>query len=641
MRSSRGAIIAVVLALALSFVGRNAVSEDEPQGEGVKPELITRGYSPWLSPGNKYLAFMRTGVDLKTRDERGQPVRHGVLHLRDLTTSKEAPAAVNGGVTGWSSDQLVILGDGSTLRVSGSGGQPKFPDSPDDLHTPSWTRSPDGKRIAYTVRGRTMRDMSPTNAPKGRQHTIYVVEQGRDPRPLKLGEYVNHDKARGMLAFSPSGRRLAFRLGFMHYGQLPHPRIGVFDLESNTCTWIADEAAGSRNKWADTRPWGPTAWAAWDAKGTRFVFVKTAGANKRDVHTATADGKDVRRLTADGGWKATPCLDPSGERCAYWIRDERPEPENDEEDGPRGLFPDWGESGPHLLRVLMLRTGDVIEVATPSRGSGDDLQWSADGQYLWFGWSGTDGAGVWRVRAPAAPVVKPGTPAINRTTSEEDALLEALSSDDPNEAEAALRRAWRDHDPKITAALIDMLRRWTQGPKSGHLWTLLRALDQRRAVGAIPILLDALSNEGWAGAVTGLLLDWDVPEAVPAWRRLAKVPGHYPKGWSLVALARYGDEADWDRVRERLKEKDPDARDAVAQALAHVRAPQSVEILISLLDDSGFLYTSVDGDTVVADKAAQGLAALSGKKLGRDKAKWVEWWEASGKKLPAREGGTR
>jgi hypothetical protein len=620
-----------VLALACAFGGR-AVHAKDP-GDEARAERVTEGYEPWLSPNCRYLAFQRTGLDLESRDSRGQPTWQGILHVRDLATGEERPAARNGTVTGWSGDDLLILGDGSSVRASGNGDEPRFPDSPNGLMTPSWIRSRDGRRVAFTVRGFLMKDAQPQTAPKGRKHTIYVAEGDAEPRPLDLGEHVNQDAGRGLLSFSPDGRRLAFRLGFMHYGQLPHPRIGVFDLESDTCTWVADEAAGSRDSRAGPRPWGPTAWAAWDARGTRFVFVKTAGARKRDLYTATADGKDVRRLTVDGKWKASPCLDPAGERCAYWVLDERPEPDEPEAKGPRGLFPDWGDTGPHRLRVVMLRTGEVKDLPTPPRGSGTYLQWSADGRHLCFGWTARADRAVYRVAAPAAPEVEAGTPVVNLTRSKKDELLDDLASKDPNAAEAALRRAWRNHDPDVTAAVIDILRRWTQGGRSGTVWVLTQALDQRHAVGAVPVLLDALASGRGASSVTGLLLDWGVEAGVPFWRAMARSTGPYDRGSALVALARFGAEADWERVRASLKDEDPDARDAVARALAHVRDARSVDILIPLLDDDGFLYTA-DKRVEVRHKAAESLVKLTGRNYGGNREKWSGWWESSDRTLP-------
>jgi hypothetical protein len=629
-RAHRGTRRIALLAAATFVVAGVAGAGEPPAPWGpTPPERVTRGHDAWLSPSGTWLAFQRVERDLRTRDLKGQPVSQNVLHLREVATGVERKAEVNGGVTGWIGDDVVVFGDGSTLRIGNDAGGPVLTTSPKGIYTPGWARSRDGRQVAYTVRGFTLEDSTGT-PPEGREHTIHVVRAGEAPRALDLGEVVDMRNAYGLLAFSPNGRHLAFHVGFMHLGQLPHPRAGVVDLETGTTTFVLDETADARSQ-ADARfEKGVAAWGAWDPAGRRFVVVGAGDGTRRDLHVATADGAEVRRLTVDGEWKGGPCLSPDGDRCAYWV--DAPGTESSSTD-PWAAF--LGSHHGTGLRVLHLRSGETMDLPVPSGGTGADLQWAPDGTHLWFAWSGGDAYGIYRVSAPPSAVVPDGTPIIDRKLTPVDEVLERLRSPDAHTVERGLSESESLDDPRVTQAILDVFARAVRSGTYYRPWEILREIEGRGAVTAVPLLLESLSRRRFVQAVTMTLLRWDVAEAVPFWRALLDA-GDEARAAAYVALARFGGEEAWERLRAEMATGKRDFRDMAVQTLAAVRDPRSVDMLIPLTADKTFLYTS-EREYVLGDHAAGSLHRLTGRRLGKDPQAWATWWESVDRVLPARE----
>jgi hypothetical protein len=624
LRTSRSTFAPLAFLVCVGATFRPLGAGDPAPASGPAPVFVTEGWDPWLSPGNRHLAFQRSERDTRTRDRWGQPVQHAVLHVHDLTTGVERRAERTGRVTGWIGDDAVVLHDGGRVDVRGVGGATTMPTTPEGVFTPGTARSRDGRRVAYTVRGFTLQDHSPA-PPEGREHTIHLVEQGQPPRALDLGANVNMDDAAGLLAFSPDGRRLAFHIGFMEDGALPHPRVGVVDLESGKTTFVYKETYGSSAHDGAGRATGADAWGAWDGAGRRFAFVVAQGPGRHDVYSAAADGTDLRRHSRDGQWKSTPCLAPEGERLAWWNAGPA------ERDGAPA-------KGPHALRVLQLRTGAAVDVPVPGVGRGADLQWSADGKDLWFHWSG-EVSGIYRVAAPAPLEVPAGTPIVDVGMSELEQLLDDLGSPDRYVVRRALERVAEHDDAHVTQAVLGVLDRLVHEGEPHDVWDLGQVLRQREAVAAVPLLLECLAARKAVAAVTRLLLDWGIEEAVPLWRSL-DTAGVEDRATGLVALASFGDEQAWRQVAALLVKPSRDPRDRIVGDLAHVRDPRSVELLIPLVEDETFLYTS-DRNYVLGDGAARCLQALTGQALGRDRAAWETWWKGVGGVLPERERSPR
>lgn len=102
---------------------------------------------------------------------------------------------------------------------------------------------------------------------------------------------------------------------------------------------------------------------------------------------------------------------------------------------------------------------------------------------------------------------------------------------------------------------------------------------------------------------------------------------------AAAALWAFGDARGWPDFEAAAKHKDADARAAAATALAGVRDPRAVDLLLVLLKDDGFLFTSHGGDQVVGDEAAGALLTLTGVFFRRDAAKWTAWWTDEAKRV--------
>lgn len=587
------------------------------------PVRVTEGHSPWLSPEGTHLAFHRWINDGTKRDGRGQPVGELVLHVRDLATGAERRASRSGRVAGWSGEDLIVLSDGTTLRVGGSGEEPAFPTTPEGRWASAEGRSQDARTYAYVGRA----DMA-ASLQKGEdriaEQSVHLVRLGEPTRALRVGDGPDFDGSPGFVAPSPTGKHLACHLSFMHWGQPPHPRVAVVNLESGEATFVLDEPYGSQGA-HDASRWqtGVSGQFVWDGRGEWFTFVRTAG-DRLDLYVASADGKQLRRLTNDGRWKAQPCLSPEGERCAYWTT------------VAEGAMPAAEEAEQETrmaLRVLHLKTGELVALPTPEGARGDDLQWSHDGRALWFQWDGKEGA-IFRIEAPPALAVPAGTPIVDRTASPLDELLSDLASADDEQIDAALPRARAFDDPRVTVALRRVLARWNRSDRP--LSELVEVLQARRAVSAVPELLEALARGEWTSSVSPPLLEWRVDAAIPLWRRIALRGRPSSRGPAAVALARMGEPDGWALITRCLEEPEKADLSDLIYALGTLRDPRSVDILVPRVRDTKAIYAdSPTKNYEIGDAAVNALKKITGQSFGRDAHAWAAWWEQVAHTLPA------
>lgn len=619
-------------AALLGVAGFAAVARGgDPPREGWKPtppRQITEGRSPRLSPGGSRLSFVRYQLDLGSRDADGQPLTVPILHVKDLATGRETVTARNGRAAAWSSDDLLVLEDGTSLRMGGDGGEPSFPTFPGG-YLPASGRSRDGRAIAWVGRADFAKAVLRGQAIP--REAVHVLTTEAMVRPFAVGDGPDVDGTPGFLAFSPDGTHLAMHLRFVHLGRPPHPRIAVLDLASGSSTFVLDEPYGSPGAdEAGTWQSGVAANGVWDGDGDRFVFVRAIGSAKRDLYTAAADGTDLRRLTTDGRWKASPNLSPEGERCACWADADAPPTDS------KGGTGTGARSTPEARRVLLvyqLRTGERIELPVPPSGAGADLQWSGDGKALWFEWTSGQTTSIWRVEAPPPTPVATGTPLVDRTTSPLDDVLESLASEDDDEVENGIERSRGLADARVTDALRDVMRRWARNDHRPY--PCVEALRERGAVAAVPELLEELARGEWLDAVSPPLIEWRVTAALPLWRRVLASGPPGGRAIAAVALARMEAPEGWDAVRREAETPDADVRWRLCTALSEARDPRSVDVLIPLLSDTNEIYA---GHTV-RDAAAEALYALTGEALGPDPDAWKRWWTARGKTLPDAASG--
>ncbi len=224
-------------------------------------------------------------------------------------------------------DLLLVDSDGENLRrIFGSDSQ---------IYSPTW--SPDGTRLAYTVRETDGWHLIERDLITGRTRTL-----ARDPNLLLTPQY------------SPDGNKIAFA-NWPEGGA----EIQEHDLRGNTTRQLTNSAGDNMS---------PT----YSADGRRIAF-----------HSTRTGRQHVYVMPAEGG-NAT-VLSPFGERVAYAAPDWSPT-------GNEVVF--HGDS--RGIRQLMLsnanRAGGQVEQLT-REGRNEDPSWAPDGRHIVFTSSGVRGAG--------------------------------------------------------------------------------------------------------------------------------------------------------------------------------------------------------------------------------------------------------
>ena len=151
----------------------------------------------------------------------------------------------------------------------------------DNADSPAW--SPDGRRIAYSSRGRT---------------GIYVMNaDGTGSRLVRRG-------AHSAVSWSPNGRMLLFS--------------AVNARGSATQAWVVNvDGSGLRRV---TKQCADVSYPAWSPDGRRIAFacIRTRPqTNVHDIYTANFNGTGLRQLTTNPRSDTHPAWSPDGQWIAY------------------------------------------------------------------------------------------------------------------------------------------------------------------------------------------------------------------------------------------------------------------------------------------------------------------------------------
>jgi Tol biopolymer transport system component/tRNA A-37 threonylcarbamoyl transferase component Bud32 len=295
--------------------------------------LIARSFSgdfnPAFSPDGRRLAYV-------SASERGVTVN--VIDLDATLNPVDAPRRVTGYLAGVG--RITWTPDGRDLIYSGNGW-------PEGWRHPLWRVPADGSRPPETVQ---------TAGPSA-----------LDP------------------AISPSGNRLAFRIG---------------DDAREVYRFVAGGApvAVLLSSFVDGYP-------SFSSNGARLVFSSSRAADSTDIWIANADGSDPRPVThGPGNVHRWPRWSPDDQQIVF--ASQKP-------NGPDGV---------HLW--LVNEDGSSARQVTSDAGNQTNPSWSHDGRWIYFTQNSPTGSRIWRIPASggrASPVIQ--EPAIDAFESADGRAL--------------------------------------------------------------------------------------------------------------------------------------------------------------------------------------------------------------------------
>ena len=99
---------------------------------------------------------------------------------------------------------------------------------------------------------------------------------------------------------------------------------------------------------------------------------------------------------------------------------------------------------------------------------------------------------------------------------------------------------------------------------------------------------------------------------------------------AAVALVSLGRAEYWKHLRSFSQHDHKDLRSWVIHEIGSVHHSETIEILISLLDDESLV--AVGPRTTIADEALEALRSTTGQTFGKDGTKWTQWWDSIGRK---------
>jgi hypothetical protein len=588
------------------FLGLLGASEHAIAGDP-KPPSLPPGCERWIEVGDvalslddKRLAFVRWETNPDDVDYRGNPIPRPRVFVRTLATKRDVPVPDARGVpVGWtatgglslSSGEIVDPGTGK--RVPGTAVVPEgIP-----IVALAWTR--DGKRLAFVA------NASATWPPDERVPKVpTLVEVGKPPRQLDFGNNV-YARAAAALSWSPDGKHVAFDMAFFVNGQVPPRRVGVISVE------------GPGQKIVGEMPLGngiPGFGTAWDGRGDRFAYVRGDGDGNADLYLADADGTKVWRQTTDGATKWSPAPDPSGRRVAFLT----------------GRVVDSGVEA-RRIRVLDVLTGDTSEFELPgSSEMPSSLAWTADGTRVFYELHGGDARGTFAQTIPAPKPAPPGATIRNVAVKPLDEFAGALRSGKPQRIETACENADSDWDDARLTVLREVFPAWIDADTYGPARAILSILGAHGAGVAVPEVRKALGSKHdlVVREAIGVLQSWRATETIPDLDAIrTKHRSAETRVRAAGAMVVLGDERGWPDLESAAKDPEPMVRSQLCYSLGDIGAARSVEILLPLVADDGFLYTTIGGDQCVGDHAVRALVRLTGKFFRRDSAKWTSWWK--------------
>lgn len=588
-------------------------------------ERLCDGRDAALSLDGKRLAFVRWTTEGSEVDYHGDPIPRPRLFVRDLAAKKDARVGSLEAVpVGWTQAGGVCLSTGIVVDAKTGKQVPGTARLPEKVGAMALAWSRDGTLLAFVPDWRG----TPLPTP-GVPQVLSLVRAEGGLSELGFGNLI-YDAQPAWLAFSPDGSRLAYHAGFLGDGSLPFRRVAVVAVERGTQEFVSDMALNNRvpGMHDERRPMrampgslGPSMGAAvWDAAGKQFVYVHGTGDGNADLHLCDAEGKQKSRLTKDGATKWGPALDPAGRRAAFLVAKVV--------EWPHGL------EG-RALRILDLVTQEAADFGLPgAAGMPGNAAWTPDGSKVVYEIHGGDAEGVY---AQAVPPVKPApegaAPASVEVGADEE-ILRALAAGTPQRVRWACEEARKEWRESLLAPFRAALAKAVPLADTRAADDLLRLLGDVRARAALPEVRLALKakDPGVVRSAVHTLFAWKEGDALPDLDLLrtkhtdAEVRVH--AAGVMLAL---GDARGWPQVEQGAKDKEPDVRSAVCRRLAHVRDARSVVLLLALVSDDGFLYTTHGGDQVVGDQAVEALVRLTGRFFRRDLAAWKAWWKDEAK----------
>jgi TolB protein len=174
--------------------------------------------------------------------------------------------------------KMVDIESGSTVSLTGDREIP-ISEGTDASYRLAW--SPDGRRVAFKM---------------GRQIDVIDVED-RTRQTLNTGEGIPRSPA-----WSPDGRRVAFSRA---------PVLSPADMD----VFALDVAGGEPVQLTESP--GADAAPAWSPDGRRIAFWSSRDNGNRDIWVMDADGSDPTRLTDGPEQDMNPAWSPDGTRIAY------------------------------------------------------------------------------------------------------------------------------------------------------------------------------------------------------------------------------------------------------------------------------------------------------------------------------------
>lgn len=606
-------------------------------------ERLTDGRDHALSLDGKLLAFAKWTLDGSKPDYHGEAIPKPTVFVRTLATKQEAKLAGATGVpVGWTTQGWLCLSTGKVIDPATGKVPPGAAVLPSDVDAEALAWTADGSRVAYAADWTA--NLTP---PAGVPQVLAEVDNLGTVRLFDFGDKVYPGEG-GTLAWSADGKRLAFNLPFFWYGHVPPRRTGFVDVTGDPKLVAVAEISqdnglpGMQEARRPMRPHKGTTGPVlgrhvWNRDGTLLAFVDGGGGGNADVYLFDARTEERLRQTSDGVTKWSPAIDPAGRRVAYLTG----KVESFAVLSPRQLT-----LNPTTLRILdaQLCVLDVVDGTLKTYPIPGDpaypgnLAWTPDGARVLYEIHGGNAAGTYAqtVPAPAAlPDGKPATPRSLVVTPESEAAA-ALRSGDVRRVRTVCEKREVSLEGIVLAAVREVLPKWAVAEDDRAAYALLRWIQEAGAREALPEIRGALKSPRWtiARAAVRTLVAFDAKETLPeldAVRTGRAEP--QLKVAAAAALWSFGDPRGWADFEAVAKHKEADARAAVCVELKAVRDPRAVDLLLVLLKDDGFLYTTTGGDNVVGDRAAETLLELTGVFFRRDATKWTAWWTDEAKRV--------
>lgn len=602
------------LAAALLPCAVASVAAGEPGTLEVRE--VCAGDRPWVSPDGKVLAVVRGEDDPEDVDAHGRAARVSRVWFRDLATGDETKAEVTGLPRTWTDARtLLVAPDRAVDATTGKARPFDAPSSPEGLYTPGLATLPGGEVLVYV--GRTFTLAEQTSPPEDRGPSIYIVRPGVAPAPAASKYHVNV-RAGGWFTPAPDGRHVLVGWGFMRTGNIPNFRVAVLDVAEARLRFLDDaQEYGQKGLGGGA---GGARTAAWDVSSKLVAYVIDRGGGYVDVHLASRPDGRTWQLTNDGLPKWQPALDLAGTRVAFWRED------RDVDGG--------ADDAPLKLVIQDVHTDRVVAHPVPAKSPRPSaLHWSPDGRRLYYAHSTPEGVATFELDPGPPPDVVPDAPVHTRSIPWVERVIAALDSGNKVRIRWGLEKARQLHDIRLVAPLRRLL---AGSDVYVRPWDVLEVLVRLDAASALPEVLARLETLGQQAFE--LLARWRPAAAQPVLETLAaKSSSRGTRALARITLLAYAQKVNFAELRALVEKARPGERSTIASALAGLRRPESVELLLILIEDETRRYTTIEGDIRVCDHAESALVTLTGRCFRADATKWHAWWkeEAKGALPPA------